>query len=101
MGVTQVRLPRLHEARTYSEQLAPDLRDRVREAWNVPVTDIYTANKVGYVALQCPQSDRYHVVAEDILVEIIGDGGRPCGPGESGRVIVTSLHNFAMPLFRY
>jgi phenylacetate-CoA ligase len=96
-----VQLPRLREARVFSEQLAPDLRDRVREAWNVPVTDIYTANEVGYVALQCPQSGRYHVMAEDVLVEIIDDDDRPCGAGESGRVIVTPLHNFAMPLFRY
>jgi len=24
-----------------------------------------------------------------------------CAPGEIGRVVVTPLHNFAMPLFRY
>lgn len=96
-----VRLTRLREARSYSEQLAPDLRDRVRAAWNVPLTDIYSANEVGYVALQCPHSGLYHVQAEDVLVEIIGDDGRTCGAGESGRVIVTSLHNFAMPLLRY
>lgn len=96
-----IRLPRLREARSFSEQLAPDLRDRVREAWNVPVSDLYSANEVGYVALQCPDSGLYHVQAEDVLVEVIGDDGRPCGVGESGRVIVTSLHNFAMPLMRY
>ena len=27
--------------------------------------------------------------------------GSPCAPGEIGRVIVTDLHNFAMPLIRY
>ncbi len=96
-----VSLPGLREARSFSEQLAPDLRDKVREAWSVPVSDLYSANEVGYVALQCPQSGLYHVQAEDVLVEIIGDDGRPCCAGESGRVIVTSLHNFAMPLLRY
>lgn len=97
----KVVLSQLREARSYSEQLPPDLREKVREAWDVPLTDLYSANEVGYVALQCPDSDLYHIQAEDVLVEIIDDDGQPCGEGESGRVIVTSLHNFATPLLRY
>lgn len=96
-----IRLERLREARSYSERLAPDLRERVREAWDVPVTDLYSANEVGYIALECPESGLYHVQSEDVLVEVLDDAGRPCAVGESGRVVVTSLHNFAMPLFRY
>jgi len=96
-----ISLPGLREARSFSEQLAHDLRDKVSEAWNVPLSDLYSANEVGYVALQCPDSGQYHIQAEDVLVEIIGDDGRFCGEGESGRVVVTSLHNFAMPLLRY
>ena len=94
-------LPSLREARTYSERLPADLRDQVKAAWGVSVTDLYSANEVGYVALQCPQSGLYHVQAEDLLVEVIGDDGHRCAAGESGRVVVTSLHNFAMPLMRY
>lgn len=95
------RLDGLVEARSYSERLADDLRDRVREAWNVPVTDIYSTNEVGYVALQCPESGLYHVQSEDVLIEIVDDDGHPCAPGASGRVIATSLHNYATPLLRY
>lgn len=94
-------LPSLREARTYSERLPDDLRDQVRSAWGIEVSDLYSANEVGYVALQCPQSNLYHVQAEDVMVEVIGEDGRPCSAGESGRVVVTSLHNFAMPLLRY
>lgn len=96
-----VRLPQLREARSYSEQVAPELRETVRAAWDVTMSDLYSANEVGYVALQCPDSGLYHIQAEDVLVEIIGDDGLLCSQGESGRVIVTSLHNFAMPLLRY
>lgn len=97
----RLTLPSLREVRAYSEQLPVDLRDVVREAWNVPLSDMYSANEVGYVALQCPESTVYHVLAESVLVEIIDDDGQPCGPGESGRVVVTSLHNFSTPLIRY
>jgi phenylacetate-CoA ligase len=62
---------------------------------------MYSTNEVGYVALQCPVSGLYHVQSEDVMVEIVDDSGRPCSVGETGRVVVTSLHNFKMPLIRY
>ena len=34
-------------------------------------------------------------------MEIVDDDGGPCRPGEVGRVVVTTLHNFATPLLRY
>jgi phenylacetate-CoA ligase len=40
-------------------------------------------------------------MAEAVLIEILADDGRPCAPGETGRVIVTPLHNFITPLLRY
>lgn len=95
------RLTALREVRTYSESLPENLRSLVREAWGVPLTDMYSANEVGYMALQCPHSGLYHVQSEDVLLEVIGDDGQPCEPGQCGRVITTSLHNFAMPLIRY
>src|SRR5262249_57510260 len=41
------------------------------------------------------------VQSENLLLEVLDERGRPCGPGETGRVVVTTLHNFAMPLIRY
>lgn len=34
-------------------------------------------------------------------MEILDENGKPCEPGELGRVVVTPLDNFAMPLIRY
>ena len=39
--------------------------------------------------------------AEHCIVEIVDDEGSPCAPGRSGRLLVTALRNFAMPLLRY
>jgi phenylacetate-CoA ligase len=96
-----IRLPELREARTLGEALSPETRELCRSGWRVPVTDVYSAEETGYIALQCPQHEHYHVQSESALVEILGDGGEPCAPGEIGRVVVTTLHNFAMPLIRY
>ena len=96
-----IRLPRLRQARSYSEALRPDLRERVRQAWGVEVADGYSCEEAGNIALQCPNHEHYHVQAESLLVEILDEAGKPCKPGETGKVVVTTLHNFAMPLIRY
>lgn len=98
---TGVRLRRLQQVRTMGEMLSPDVRLICREAWGVPIVDMYSAEEAGYIALQCPDGESYHVQAESLLVEILDEQGRPCAPGSTGRVVVTDLHNFAMPLVRY
>ena len=94
-------LPGLRELRTFGEALSDEQRALCREAWDLPVTDMYSADEVGYIALQCPDHDHYHVQSEGVLVEVLRDDGSECAPGETGRVVVTALHNFATPLVRY
>jgi len=96
-----LRLPRLKQVRTYGEVLQPDARDIVRAAWGVEIVDSYSSEELGYIALQCPQSGNYHVQSESLIVEVLDPGGRPCAPGELGQIVVSTLHNFAMPLLRY
>jgi phenylacetate-CoA ligase len=96
-----IRLPRLRAVRSVAEPVAPALRALCRAAWGATVIDAYSAEETGYIALQCPESELYHVLAEDVLLEVLDDAGAPCAPGQAGRVVVTPLHNFAMPLLRY
>jgi len=96
-----VRLPRLKEARTYGEMLRPETRGIIRAAWGVEIVDSYSSEELGYIALQCPEHEHYHVQAESLIVEVLDENGSPCGPGQTGQVVVSALHNFAMPLLRY
>jgi phenylacetate-CoA ligase len=96
-----VTLGGLRETRTLSETLTPRTRALVQEAWGVPVTDMYTTREAGYLALQCPGHEHYHVQAESAVVELLRDDGSECAPGETGRLVVTPLHNFSSPLLRY
>lgn len=93
--------PALEEVRFISEPLDADLERRLAEAWGVRCSDTYSANEVGYISFRCPEQGNSHVQSESVLVEVLDDRGRACGVGESGRVVVTSLHNQAMPLLRY
>jgi len=95
------RPTRLKQVLTISEILAPGLRALCRERWGVPVIDTYSTRECGYLAFQCPEHEHYHLQAESALIEVVDEDGAPVPPGAIGRVVVTPLHNLAMPLLRY
>jgi len=95
-----VQLAALKEVRTVGESVDDAARALCRETWNVPVHDLYSAQEVGYMTVQC-EAGSHHVQAETVYLEVLDDAGRACAPGETGRIVVTPLHNFATPLFRY
>lgn len=94
-------LPALRQVCTVSELVSDRLRDTMRRVWNVPVKDLYSCEEAGCLAHQCPDFDHYHVQSENVYLEIVDEDGAPCKTGETGRVLVTTLHNFATPLVRY
>lgn len=96
-----ILLPSLKQVETNSELVTDEARAACREAWGVPLVDAYSTREVGYLALQCPERLHYHVQAECAYLEVLDDEGRPCRPGEVGRVVATALHNHVMPLIRY
>ena len=83
-----------------SEQLTPSMRTYVERVFGAPVHQHYALSELELVATRC-EAGRYHVHREHCLVEIVDEDGRACPPGETGRIVVTSLTNFAMPLLRY
>ena len=95
------RLPGLRAVLTVGETVAPALRAACRDTLGVNIEDVYSSQELGYIALQCPVSGQYHVMAESVLVEVLNPAGQPCAPGETGRLVISSLHDYAMPLIRY
>lgn len=95
------RLPGLRQISTLSETLPPETRQVCREIFGTEIKDMYSSKEVGYMAVQCPEFDHYHIQSENVLLEVLDESGRPCRPGQVGRIVVTPLHNFAMPLLRY
>ena len=97
----QIGLPALSHVQTLSEMLPPRVRTLCQEVWGIGLSDMYSCQEAGYIALQCPDHAHYHVQAENVIVEILDDDGKPSAPGEMGRVVLSDLHNFAMPMIRY
>jgi phenylacetate-CoA ligase len=92
--------PSLKGVEGISDQMTPAMREHVERSFGVPVHQNYGLNEIGLVATRC-DAGRYHVHSEHCIVEIIGADGRSAAPGETGRVVVTALVNWVMPLLRY
>jgi phenylacetate-CoA ligase len=95
------RLPSVRQILTVGETLSPATRAQASTLLDAPVVDLYSSQELGTIALQCPDSGLYHVMAENLLLEVLNGDGTACREGEMGRVVATDLRNFATPLVRY
>ena len=84
-----------------SEIVTETLRAACKDILGAPILECYSCAETGYLALQCPEAGRLHVQSEIVRIDVLKADNQPCVPGETGRVVVTSLHNYAMPLIRY
>jgi phenylacetate-CoA ligase len=91
----------LVEVCTLGEILYPELRERCQHQWNVRVSDNYSCEEFGSLALQCPEFPHFHEQSECVLIEVLRPDNTPCKPGEIGKTVISSLNNFATPMLRY
>lgn len=92
---------KIEQLLTVSDRIDPQLRTLVKEVFGARIVDRYSSEEFGYIAFQCPVHDHLHVCSPSLIVEVVDENGIGCDVGVPGRVLVTSLHNFAMPLIRY
>lgn len=84
-----------------AETVLPRARNVVKERFGAKLVALYSCQEIGTIAMECPVSGQYHVVMDNALVEIVRPDGSPVAPGETGRVLVTGLYNYATPFIRY
>jgi phenylacetate-CoA ligase len=94
-------LPSIKKILTIGETLSSELRTQAANSFRADVSDMYSSQEAGNIAMQCPASDLYHVMAENLIVEVLNEHGAPAAVGAAGRVVLTDLNNFATPLIRY
>ena len=84
-----------------SEIVSTDTRADVRGALHCEIAQIYACAEMGCIALQSESDEQCLMCEETVHVEIVDARGEPVGPGETGRVVLTSLYNYATPFIRY
>ncbi len=91
----------LRRVQAISQTLTGPMEATVAERLGVGVDINYGFNEIGLIASRCREGGRYHVHAEHAHVELLDEDGQPAAPGTHGRIVVTGLTNYAMPLLRY
>ena len=85
-----------------SEPLYPQMRKIIQAAFNCPVLSRYSNEECGVLAYECPQCMQFHLNAASFIFEILEmETDKPAAAGSPGRIIVTDLYNYALPLIRY
>jgi phenylacetate-CoA ligase len=95
------RFPRLRVIQAISETLTEESQSLIEAAFGAVVKNVYSCAEAGYLASPCPQGHGLHIHAENVILEVLDDADQPCQPGETGRVVLTVLHNFRTPFIRY
>lgn len=85
---------------TDSELLTSDMRRRIEAGFGAPVVDFYDSHEFNMIAWERPGSGVYQVAAQSVIAEVVQDG-RIVQPGESGELVGTALHSWAMPFIRF
>lgn len=98
---TGYTLTELKHLKNIGDTLHDDIRYRFRSLTGLNIEDNYSSSEVGCIAIQCPKGGLFHVMAENLIVEVINENGTDCMPGEIGRVVITDLFNAAAPIIRY
>lgn len=84
-----------------AEVLLPRFRTAVESQFQCKVFDQYGAYDGGGQALECHEHQGFHISVEKAIMEIVNERGKSLPAGKSGSIIVTDLHNYAMPFLRY
>lgn len=86
---------------TGAEQLPQSIRAWGEEVSGCRITDFYGASECNLIAWECKQCGLYHTCDDGVVVEVVREDGAKAGPGEEGRIAITSLYLFGMPFIRY
>jgi phenylacetate-CoA ligase len=86
---------------TSAGTLYPEIQDLIEEVFGCPVLNRYGSREVGDMACSCDKDEGLHLNIFQHYFEILNDEMKPCRPGEIGKVYITSLSNFSMPIIRY
>lgn len=85
-----------------SERLSDYAKSSIYKYFGVKVLSRYSASETGILAQQSVSSDNFNINWASYIVEILkNDSDEPVEEGEIGRIVITDLFNYAVPMIRY
>ncbi len=86
---------------TTAEVLFNSQRELIESLFNCEVFDQYGLNDGGVTAFECGMHKGLHIDMIRSIMEIVDENGNQLGVDKEGKILATSLHNFAIPFIRY
>jgi len=85
-----------------AEPIHENIRRTFERVFGCPVFDRYATLELGVVAHECNACKVNHLNFASYFVELLSfENDKPVEKGQPGRIIVTDLFSYAMPLIRY
>lgn len=85
---------------TTAEKLFYQQRKIIEQTFNTKVFDNYGLNDGGISAYECKNHKGMHIDTERSILEIIDDNNKQI-LNKEGKILATSLYNYALPFIRY
>jgi phenylacetate-CoA ligase len=87
---------------TNSEPLLDEDRQAIRDAWNVPLHNLWGSTEIGVQAVGCGHGGGLHVCEDEVVLERVDESGAPVAPdAPATRTLATGLANRTFPFIRY
>lgn len=97
--------PEMFELKTIfsgSEVLTETTKNKLKSVFGCNVVSLYSNQENGMLAVECNDNKEFHLNEASYIFEILKlNSDEPAEIGEIGRIVVTDLFNYAMPLIRY
>jgi amino acid adenylation domain-containing protein len=81
--------------------LTDGMRRKIGKAWGAPIFEMYASSEALYIAVKDSTQDEMRVIEELNIIEVLEGNDRAARPGEQGRVVLTNLCNYVLPVLRY
>ena len=86
---------------TTGEPLFEHQRKTIEEAFGVKVLNSYRTREAGSIAQECEKQDGMHINSDGLYIELVDDEEDPSTGQSVGKIVITDLWNYGMPLIRY
>ncbi|HMQ67500.1 MAG TPA: phenylacetate--CoA ligase family protein [Ignavibacteria bacterium] len=83
-----------------SENCTEEDKAVIEKGFGVKAVNEYGTSEVDLIAFET-EAGKWLLSEENIFIEVIDDIGNPVTNGGEGRILLTALHNKAMPFIRY
>lgn len=93
--------PKLATLMACAGTVTAEWRMLLQRVFQADVFDKYGSRECADIACECPQHTGLHLYSPSVFVEVVDENGRPCPPGETGRLLITLLNNLSFPMIRY